>query len=138
MELTWITLLVAIIAALPGIYAIWRQRRKGDAEAAEIIQRAAGEMVASSEARISKIQADILVIRQENFEVKLEVTKTRVELVSTRQELIDTRKELIATRQELIDTRKELVVTRQLLSDARLRLGDKVSDENGLTSRTRG
>jgi len=131
MDFTWWgTLLVAAIAAIPGIYAIWRQRKKGDAEAADIIQRAAGDMVASSEARINKIQQDILVIRQENYEVKLEVTKTRVELVSTRQELIDTRRELIATRQELIDTRKELGITRELLSEARLTIQGQ---DNGLS-----
>jgi hypothetical protein len=62
----WIPLIVAFIAATPGIFAAIAQLRrdkretsKAEAETADIIQRSAGELVVRYRERIEELEAEV-------------------------------------------------------------------------------
>lgn len=56
-------IIVAIVAASPGIYAIWRGRQKERADVAKIITEAAGDLVKEYKERLDSLER--LVIQQQ-------------------------------------------------------------------------
>jgi hypothetical protein len=66
---TWITIILAIIAASPGIYAVWRQRRKDEAAAgkdnataSDLISQSATRLLEPLKKQIDELQEQVGVL----------------------------------------------------------------------------
>ena len=61
-----ITLIVALVAAAPGVYAIFSGRQKARAEAASIVANAAAALVKPLEKRIDALETEVQQLRADN------------------------------------------------------------------------
>ena len=71
----WVIIIGAIVAALPGLYAIYRQRNLTDAQATHTIGEAYRALFDELEARITSLQAEVEAIKQERDTRELELTE---------------------------------------------------------------
>lgn len=77
----WVIVLVgALIAAIPGLYAIYRQRNLTDAQATQTIGIAYRELFDELEARIAHLQAEIEAIKNDRDTRELQLNKQIKEL----------------------------------------------------------
>lgn len=90
--------LLAIVAALPGIYAIWRGRHKEKADVAKVITEAAGNLVEEYKSELESLK---LLLAQQQEEIKcLEFQVERqTEKIALQSVRIDT---LEAEREEVL------------------------------------
>ncbi len=72
-----ITLIVALVAALPGIFAFWRQTRREKAEITKLVTEAASTMIEKlktelkeTEDELRLLKTELAVVRAENTELK--------------------------------------------------------------------
>jgi len=59
-----VPLIVAIVAALPGLYAVWQGRRKGGADVAEVYERVAsnvGKRLDMLQERVNTLEEQIVM-----------------------------------------------------------------------------
>lgn len=78
MEYDWvITFFVAIIAALPGLYAVYRQRNKNDAEATQTIGKAYKELFDELDERIKALELQLIEKQKQIEDLENEIDELR-------------------------------------------------------------
>lgn len=97
-------IIVAIIAATPGIYAIWRGRQKERADAAKVITEAASELVREYKEQLDSLER--LVAKQQ-------------EEIRCLESQVDKQSQTIAAQSLAIDKQKERI---ELLESERLEI----------------
>jgi len=80
-------ILLAIIAASPGVYAIWRGRHKEKAEVAKAITEAAGELVEDYQNTIKELRAELKELRKIVDSQEEELKQNKYELQKQDEEL---------------------------------------------------
>lgn len=80
-------LILAIIAASPGIYAIWRGRHKEKADIAKAITEAAGELVEDYQNTIKELKTELKDLRRIVESQEEELQQNRFELRKQDEEL---------------------------------------------------
>lgn len=81
-------LIVAIVAASPGIYAIWRGRQKEKADVAKIITEAAGQLVTEYKEKLDSLERLIAKQQEEIRCLEFQVGK-QTEQIGDQKERIE-------------------------------------------------
>lgn len=68
----WIPLIVALVAALPGLYALLSQSRKDNAEAVDAISQAAAQLVVPLKEENKELRERLGAVEAENRKLKAE------------------------------------------------------------------
>jgi chromosome segregation ATPase len=68
----WTPLIVALIAALPGLYALISQSRKDNAEAVDAISQAAAQLVGPLKVENKELRERLAALEAENQKLKAE------------------------------------------------------------------
>lgn len=107
-----VTVIVAVIASIPGIYAIYRQRNKTDAEAVYVIGTAYRGLFDELEARIVALQRDIELIKAERtmreLELNNKITQLKEELEAERSTNKQLRLELDKAQRQITALQAEV------------------------------
>lgn len=107
-----VTVIVAVIASIPGIYAIYRQRNKTDAEAVHVIGTAYRGLFDELEARIVALQRDIELIKAERtmreLELNNKITQLKEELEAERSTNKQLRLELDKAQRQITALQAEV------------------------------
>ena len=78
MDWNWvITIVVAILAAAPGLYAVYRQQRKIDAEATQTIGKAYKELFDELDERIKVLEAQLIEKQRQIEDLESEIDDLR-------------------------------------------------------------
>lgn len=80
-------IILAIIAASPGIYVIWRGRHKEKAEIAEAITKAAGELVDDYQEKIKELKDELRALKVVVGHQKEELQQNSYELRKQDEEI---------------------------------------------------
>jgi len=82
-----ISLVMAIIAAVPGILAMHQQKRKQDAEVADVITKASAQLIAQYEKRMSEMELNDERHRRDFDDLKIKVEILRDTIVQRDHEI---------------------------------------------------
>jgi hypothetical protein len=82
-----ISLVMAIIAAVPGILAMRQQKRKQDAEVADVITKASAQLIAQYEKRMSEMELNDERHRRDFDDLKIKVEILRDTIVQRDHEI---------------------------------------------------
>lgn len=111
-------IIVAIVAASPGIYAIWRGRQKEKADVAKVITEAAGDLVTeykekleSLEHLLAKQQEEIRCLESEVGKQTKEIAQQAIEIESQKDRI----RALEAERLEILEGVRSLTAQVRLL-----------------------
>jgi hypothetical protein len=80
-------LLLALIAASPGIYAIWRGAAKDKADVAKAITEAAGELVDEYKQQIAKIERTVVKLENSIICHELNIDKQATKIILQAEEI---------------------------------------------------
>ena len=87
----WLVILTALIAALPGVYAVVSGRRKSRAEAADTISDAAVQLVEPLKCENVALRAQVAALRAELDALRTEVETLRTDNATLRTEVTQLR-----------------------------------------------
>lgn len=82
-----ISLVMAIVAAVPGILAMRQQKKKQDAEVADVITKASAQLIAQYEKRMSEMELNDERHRRDFDDLKIKVEILRDTIVQRDHEI---------------------------------------------------
>lgn len=114
-------IIVAIVAATPGIYAIWRGRQKDRADVAKIITEAAGELMEEYKEQLESLKVLVAQQQEEIRCLESQVGKQTKEIALQSVEIKNQQKRIMVLERERIEI---LEGVRSLTAQVRM-LGQK-------------
>ena len=81
----WTPLIVALIAAIPGLYALLSQSRKDNAEAVDAISQAAAQLVVPLKGENKELRVRLGAVEVENKELKTENEQLQTQFAELRE-----------------------------------------------------
>ena len=81
----WTPLIVALVAALPGLYALLSQSRKDNAEAVDAISQAAAQLVVPLKEENKELRLRLGAVEAENKELRVENDQLQTQFTELRE-----------------------------------------------------